>query len=381
MSRGISNSYIVTTDDGDVQINTGMYFEAEEIKRRFGAVSQGPLRVIVFTQGHADHVGGWSQFDDPGVETIAQANHTDVREYWRRLQPYYTSRTGKLWSRDITGVYRSYQPPEPVVTTTFVDAHTFSLGGRRVELYSTPGGETTDSLVVWLPEQRTAFTGNLMGPLFGHIPNLYTVRGDKYRSAISYIHSLDRILSLGPETLITGHGDPIRGREEIRRQVSQVRDATEYIRDRTIEGMNSGVDLWTLMGQVTLPPDLALPQGHGKVPWLVRAIWEEHSGWFRFESTTELYDVPPSAIWSELTELVGGAAVLAQQAQRHLAAGHPLDALHYTDMVLAQDAKDAVGLRVKLGALEQLLAASGRENFSEVRWLEAEIRDTQAVMG
>ncbi len=381
MSRGISNSYLVTTGDGDVQINTGMYFEAEEIKRRFGAVSQGPLRVIVFTQGHADHVGGWSQFDAPGVETIAQANHADVREYWRRLQPYYTSRTGKLWSRDITIVDRSYQPPEPVVTTTFLDTHAFSLGGRRVELYSTPGGETTDSLVVWLPEERTAFTGNLMGPLFGHIPNLYTVRGDKYRSAISYIHSLDRVLSLGPETLITGHGDPIRGREGICRQVSRVRDATTYIRDRTIEGMNSGVDLWTLMGQVTLPPDLAVPQGHGKIPWLVRAIWEEHSGWFRFESTTELYDVPPSAIWSELTELAGGTAVLAEQARGHLAAGRPLDALHYTDMVLAQDAKDAVALQVKLGALEQLLAASGRENFSEVRWLEAEIRDTQAVAG
>ena len=50
-------------------------------------------------------------------------------------------------------------------------------------------------------------------------------------------------------------------------------------------------------------------------------------------------------------------------------------------MVLAQDAKDAVALQVKLGALEQLLAASGRENFSEVRWLEAEIHDTQAVAG
>ena len=36
---------------------------------------------------------------------------------------------------------------------------------------------------------------------------------------------------------------------------------------------------------------------------------------------------------------------------------------------------------MKLGALEQLLAASGRENFSEVRWLEAEIRDTQAALG
>ena len=96
--------------------------------------------------------------------------------------------------------------------------------------------------------------------------------------------------------------------------MQQIRDATEYLRDRTIEGMNAGVDLLTLMGQVTLPPELDIPQGHGKVPWIVRAVWEEHSGWFRYESTTELYDVPPSAIWPELTELAGGTDVLLERA-------------------------------------------------------------------
>ena len=42
-------------------------------------------------------------------------------------------------------------PPEPVLTDSFIDHHAFELGGRRFELYSTPGGETTDALVVWLP--------------------------------------------------------------------------------------------------------------------------------------------------------------------------------------------------------------------------------------
>jgi alkyl sulfatase BDS1-like metallo-beta-lactamase superfamily hydrolase len=377
MSRGISNSYLVTTPDGDVLINTGMHNEAEEIRRRFAEVSSTPIRVIVFTQAHADHVGGWSQFDAPGVETIAQANHADVREYWRRLQPYYTNRTGKLWNRDLAHIDQSYQPPEPVITTTFFDSHRFTLGDRDFELYSTPGGETTCSLVVWLPRDRTLFTGNLMGPLFGHIPNLYTVRGDKYRSAIAYLHALDRVLALEPEVLVTGHGDPLRGADEIARRVRQVRDATEYLRDRTIEGMNDGVDLWTLMGRISLPPELDVPQGHGKVPWIVRAVWEEHSGWFRYESTTELYDVPPSALWAELTELSGGPTVLARHARAHLDAARPLHALHLTDMVLAQEPESRDALEVKLGALEQLLAASGRENFSEVRWLEAEIRETR----
>jgi glyoxylase-like metal-dependent hydrolase (beta-lactamase superfamily II) len=380
MSKGVSNSYLVTTPDGDVLINTGMAHEAPEITRRFAAVSDGPLRVIVFTQGHADHVGGWSQFDDSSVETIAQANHADVREYWTRLGPYYSRRTEKLWRSDLANFDRSVQPPEPVVTTTFLDRHEFTLGGRRFELLATSGGETTDSLVVWLPDGRTVFTGNLMGPLFGHVPNLYTPRGDKYRSAIEYIHALDRVLALEPEVLVTGHGEPIRGADEIHRRVKQVRDATEWVRDRTVEGMNAGIDLFTLMEQVGLPPELDIPQGHGKVPWLVRAIWEEHSGWFRYESTTELYAVPPRAIWHELTELAGGIDVLLDHASAHLEADRPLESLHFVDMVLAEVPDHADALQIKLGALRLLLDGSGRENFSEVRWLEAEIRDTEAAL-
>ncbi|WP_274536537.1 alkyl sulfatase dimerization domain-containing protein, partial [Pseudofrankia sp. BMG5.36] len=119
---------------------------------------------------------------------------------------------------------------------------------------------------------------------------------------------------------------------------------------------------------------------HGKVPWIVRAIWEEHTGWFRYESTTELYDVPPAAIWEELTDLAGGTAPLLDRAEAHLAAGRALQALHFAEIVLSQAPKDTSALRVKLEAHELLLARSGRENFSEVRWLEAEIRDIREAL-
>ena len=144
-----------------------------------------------------------------------------------------------------------------------------------------------------------------MGPFFGHVPNLYTLRGDKIRSAMAFMHSVDRVIELGPETMFNGH-DVFRGADEIRETMSKVRNATAYLRDRTIVGMNAGSDLWTLMREVTLPAELALPQVHGKVPWIVRAIWEEHVGWFRYESTTELYDVPPSAVWRDIVELRAG---------------------------------------------------------------------------
>ena len=375
MSRNIANSYLVTTADGDVMINTGTDFEAPDIKSRFSRVSRNPLRMITFTQGHPDHVGGWSEFNAPGVETVAQVNHRDVREYWRRLHPFYVRRIMTLWGAfmDVESQAAGL-PPEPVLTGSFIDHHTVDLGGRSFELLSTPGGETTDALVVWMPEQRTVFIGNLMGPFFGHVPNLYTLRGDKIRSAIAFIHSVDRVIELAPDTLINGH-QVFRGADEILTIMTKVRDATAYLRDRTIDGMNSGADLWHLMRDVTLPPELALPEVHGKVSWIVRAIWEEHVGWFRYESTTELYDAPPASVWPDIVELVGGTAPLTERADAHAKAGRALEALHLTDIVLAHSPADRAAMHVKRHALEQLLAASGRENHSEVQWLEQEIKN------
>jgi glyoxylase-like metal-dependent hydrolase (beta-lactamase superfamily II) len=376
MSKNIANSYLLTSRDGDMLINAGTDFEAPQIKQRFAEISDGPLRAIVFTQGHPDHVGGWSLFNSDGVETIAQANHPDVREYWRNLHPFYVRRIARLWGQvmDVDALGAEL-PPEPVLTTSFIDSHSFDLGGRRFELYSTPGGETTDALVVWLPAERTVFIGNLLGPFFGHVPNLYTLRGDKIRSAIACIHSVHRVIDLEPETLINGH-DVFRGADEIRRTLSRVRDGIAYLRDATIAGMNAGKDLWTLMRTVTLPPELMMGQAHGRIPWLVRAIFEEHTGWFRYESTTELYDVPPSQIWSDVVELAGGPSALAERARRHLDEDRPLHALHLADIALSQQPDDPDALRVKRDGLTKLLHASGGENFSETRWLEQELRTT-----
>jgi alkyl sulfatase BDS1-like metallo-beta-lactamase superfamily hydrolase len=379
MSKDVSNLYLVTTADGDVLINTGMIFNAAENKRRFDAVSRGPLRKIVFTQSHEDHIGGWTTFNAPGVETIAQANIGFVRTYFRDLGQAMAQRSRQLWSRDQKQEVN--ERPEPVVTTTFQDSYAFEQGGRRFELYSVKGGETLDSLVVWLPAEKIVFTGNMTGPLFGHVPNLYTLRGDHIRYVQWYLDSVQRVIDLAPETLITGHGEPIRGTAAISAQLSKMRDVVQSLRDQVFAGMNDGVDLWTLMGTVKMPPELAIPQGHGKVPWIVRAIWEEHLGWFRYQSSTELYDVPPDAVSPDWIELAGGSSPVLARASQRLDAGRPLEALHLVEAVERVEPDNREAVRLKLAATEKILADAGRENFSEVRWLESQISGLKAKLG
>ena len=86
-------------------------------------------------------------------------------------------------------------------------------------------------------------------------------------------------------------------------------------------------------------------------------------------------------MWPDIVELAGGADALTERARTHADEGSPLQALHLTDIVLAHAPADRAALLVKRAALDQLLTATGRENFSEVQWLESEIFDVDAVLG
>ena len=202
----------------------------------------------------------------------------------------------------------------------------------RMELISVPGGETTDSLVVWLPEERICLCGNTFGPLFGHIPNLVTMRGDRYRDALTAIASVERVRDLQPELLVTGHFEPIAVAERINAELTRLRNAIQHIHDQTVAGMNAGKDILTLMREITLPPEYEVGQSYGKVDWDVRAVWENYSGWFHHRSTTELYPVGFDAVAADVVELAGGDA-LVERARAHLDAGRPLHAIHLAELV------------------------------------------------
>ncbi len=114
------------------------------------------------------------------------------------------------------------------------------------------------------------------------------------------------------------------------------------------------------------------------MPWIVRSIWEEHVGWFRYESTTELYDVPPSAVWPDIVELAGGTATLLERARVTRRRRPPAAGAAPHRHRPGADAATAPHRRVKHAALEQLLTAAGGENHSEVQWLQQELNAAKA---
>ncbi len=377
--KDISNAYLVTTNAGDLLVNTGFLGNGTRNKNLFAPHRSGPLRRIVLTQAHADHYGALPEQKEEGTQIIAGQGFVETAQYFEQLAPFLGRRSGKLWA---SMTRRDGPPPTPPKITPDIevtDRIVFEQGGRHFEIVKTPGGETLDSVFVWLPQERIVFTGNLFGPVWRAMPNLVTIRGDKPRLVKAYLRSVDAVRALNPELVITGHGEPIQGAEKIRADLDTMHAAVSYIERETIAGMNAGKTVHELMREIKLPGDLTIGEFHGKTAWVVRAIWEENAGWFHFEdSTTGLYGVPHSSVNADLFELAGGAAPLAQRAREKLAEDKPLEALHLLDIALAVDAKHAGALTVKKDALTTLLAKSGGNNLSETMWLKAEIAGVEA---
>ncbi len=379
LSPGLSNSYLLTTDAGRIVVNTGMGFEGPFHRRVFDSIDTAPINSVMLTQGHFDHVGGIGSFLGEATDVIAQANFASWRADNERLEAFRSRNAAFAWIDAILAAMAYAESlgdgPTPQAhlepTTTFTERLDLTVGGRRLVLFSVPGGETTDALVIWLPESRTALTGNLFGPLFGHVPNLVTMRGDRYRDALAYVDSLDLVLGLGAQRLLTGHFAPVDGADRIAEEITAMRDATQWVHDRTVDGMNAGADVHTLMRDVRVPGHLDVGEGYGRTSWNVRAIWETYAGWFHHRSTTELYDVPPSAIAPDLVSLAGPDA-LAGAARDRLESGQAVAALHLTDIILAVEPDHAPAREVAAAATSALLDTS--TNFWERAWLTRSLR-------
>lgn len=387
LSAGLSNSYLIVTSAGRVIVNTGMGFESGHHRRLYDAVDDGPVRYILLTQGHVDHVGGVDTFRESGTLLVAQANNPACQADDARIHRFRVRRSQPYWAGAIAraDAFIKAQPPDatippqstPTPDVFFDDRYEITLGDTRITCISTPGGETIDSTVVWLPDTRVALVGNVFSALFGHFPNLVTLRADRLRFALPFLDAIATVRGLEPEVLATGHFAPITGAATIRAELDRLHDCVRWVHDETTRRMNEGQDLATVMREVVPPDELSVGESYGKVSWSVRAIWEGYAGWFHARSTTELYATPPSAVWPEVVALAGGPEVIVTAARARIDAGELVEAVHLLEMALAASPDHVGALQAFVAAHEALLRQPDAENFWLGGWLRHQITTTQ----
>ena len=368
---GFGNTFLVTTRDGNVIIDTSMPFNAARHKQLLEAESKAPIKYIVFTHAHGDHVGGVNAWKQPGTQIIAQQNHVEFQHYMTRLGGYYGRNNAAQFALPVPpanewkGNYGAKIEP----TILFDDKYEFELGGVRFELFHTPG-ETYDHLTVWIPQYKAAFIGD---NYYDSFPNIYTLRGTQPRWALDYVNSLNKVLALKPEIVIPSHGMAMHGNAEIVKRVTRYRDAIQYVHDETVKGMNAGKDVWTLMNEIKLPSALDIGESYGKLSWSVRGIYEGYVGWFDLKPAT-IYETPVSTVYPELVKLAGVDAVVKLATER-VAQGRATEALHLSEIVLTTEPKHRGALEAKLKALE--LLRDRCRNSNERGWLDHFIRETK----
>lgn len=372
MAPVTGNVYLVTTPAGNVVIDTATTAMAADAKKLLSAENHGPVKYIILTHGHADHIGGIDLWKETGTQIIAQRNYVEFLNYVTRLEGFFGPRNAAAFGgrQHEPGPWRGNFGAKIDPTIFFDEKYEFELGGLKFELFSTPG-ETPDHLTVWIPDYKIAFIGdNYAGagiPEPMSFPNIYTLRGTKPRWALDWIKSIDTVLALKPEIVLSGHGDPIVGNAEITRRLTRFRDAIQYVHDEVVKGMNSGKDVYTLMQEIKLPPSYNLSESFGKVSWSVRGIYDGYSGWFDTNPAT-MYEEPPSSVFPDLVKLAGGPEPVVQMALQKLADGKPVEALHLTDVVLAYDSKNTSALNARLKAFDYLEQRC--QNFIEEGWLQ-----------
>jgi alkyl sulfatase BDS1-like metallo-beta-lactamase superfamily hydrolase len=367
---GLANVIMIEGRDGVVIVDTMESINAaSKVKAEFRKITDKPIRAIVLTHNHADHVFGAQAFIE-GEGDIPIYAHSTTNEHINKvinvLRPALYKRSMRMFGTFLADSQRPNDGIGPFLdmtsmknvglvrpTHTFDDELSLNIAGIQLQLIHAPG-ETDDQIILWLPDKKVLLPAD---NFYKSFPNLYTIRGTAYRDVLQWVSSLDAMRRLMPEVLVPSHGRPVSGKENIKDRLTNYRDAIQYVHDQTIRGINLGLTQDQLATSIQLPPHLThdpyLQPFYGSVPSAVRSIFSGYLGWFS-GSAVDLNSLTTPQRAKRWEEALAEGSPLLQQAQSALAKNDLQWALELAEMVLALDSGNIAAQSLKVSALTNL---------------------------
>jgi glyoxylase-like metal-dependent hydrolase (beta-lactamase superfamily II) len=189
----ISNAGFVVTDDGVVVIDAlGSPALAEELIAEIRRITAQPIRYVIVTHYHADHIYGLQAFKAAGATIVA---HRAGREYigsdTARARLEASRRDLFPWIDETTRV---------VPADRWLDAEqtTLRVGTYEFQIRHVGPAHTSEDVVVFVPKRRVLFAGDLV--FQGRIP--FVGQADSRQ----WIASLTQLIDFKAELVVTGHG-------------------------------------------------------------------------------------------------------------------------------------------------------------------------------
>jgi glyoxylase-like metal-dependent hydrolase (beta-lactamase superfamily II) len=229
-AEGDPNTGIVIGDDAvlvaDTQATPGM---AADVIRRIREVTDKPIKYVVLTHYHAVRVLGASAYQAQQV-LASQDTYDLIVERGEADKASEIGRFPRLF-RDVESVPAGMTWP----TMTFTGKMTVWLGKLEVQLLQLGRGHTKGDTVVWLPQERTLLSGDLVE--FDATP----YAGDAYFQ--DWPQTLTNIAALNPLALVPGRGPALKGADRVKNGLDATRAFVSDLYASVKAGAAAGKDL------------------------------------------------------------------------------------------------------------------------------------------
>jgi len=232
-AEGDPNTGVVIGDDAvlvaDTQATPAM---AADVIRRIREITDKPIKYVLLTHYHAVRVLGASAFmAEGGQQIIASQDTRDlIVERGEQDKASEIGRFPRLF-RDVESVPPGLTWP----TLTFSGKLTLWLGRLEVQMLQLGRGHTKGDTVLWLPQERTLLSGDLVE--FDATP----YAGDAYFQ--DWPQTLERVAALQPLALLPGRGPALRGQEQGRQGIEGTRAFVSELWASVQAGVAAGREL------------------------------------------------------------------------------------------------------------------------------------------
>ena len=231
---GIANLGFVVGERAVAVIDSGGSLrQGEALLAAIRARTDLPVRYVVATHVHPDHLFGHAAFRDGEAIFVGHAN---LAQRLAENAPYYLASLRRLVGEAFAGT-------EPVAPTMQVaDRVAIDLGGRTLELRAWPAAHTDTDLTVLDSATGTLFAGDLL-----FIERLPVVDGN----LLGWLKVMDRLAAIPAQRVVPGHGPPAAPWPSA---LAPQRAYLEFLRDRVRDELRRNRTLEQAVDEVPLPP-------------------------------------------------------------------------------------------------------------------------------
>lgn len=306
------------------------------------------IKFIIYTHGHADHVGGAKVFIANNPEIIASKYLPERFDRYKFLEPYRNLIAGMQFNVPSTifgkGVKNYIYP-----TKVFLGDYTFKLGKYTFELH-TGRGETDDAVWVYIPELNTAIIGDfIMGPWFPNIGNPWKPT----RFALDWVKELERIRLLEPEYIFCRGGGYLFKGEQAKRALNDNIEVIRSLHDQVVKLINEGMHITEMIHTVKVPEHLSdspfLKQNYSRPEFFVYNVYRWYHGYYD-HNPANLIPRPEKEVLTEIYNLIGSKEKIINRVKNFYEKGQYQLALQILDILIQSVPEDieALKLRIKL---------------------------------